>query len=270
MRKAVSQLLAIGPVPPGKKGFTLIEILVVIAIISILASLLFPVFGRARENARRSSCQSNLRQLSMGVMQYTQDFDEGFPSTLQSRPGQTPPDGIFWFSDAASTAYWAWPQMIFPYTKNMQVARCPSGKLASAAGALNGYNYGANLLLMQTTGVPSLKVSAIVAPSATYLLMDAGNYQMDPGNNVRNLNINSTNYFAYLSGVGDAVGASCTAPDNFARADCQGGRHFGGVNMAFADGHVKWGKTAPVVQEAWKFNSATHPACAWDPRGANP
>ncbi|RYG53119.1 DUF1559 domain-containing protein, partial [bacterium] len=59
-----------------RKAFTLIELLVVIAIIAILAAILFPVFGRARENARRSSCQSNLKQIGLGIMQYTQDYDE--------------------------------------------------------------------------------------------------------------------------------------------------------------------------------------------------
>src|SRR3954469_10299371 len=68
---------------PGKRliirGFTLIELLVVIAIIAILAAILFPVFARARENARRSSCQSNLKQIALGFKQYTQDYDEKYP-----------------------------------------------------------------------------------------------------------------------------------------------------------------------------------------------
>src|SRR5438093_9620550 len=64
----------------GKLGFTLIELLVVIAIIAILAAILFPVFARARENARRSSCQSNLKQLGLGFQMYTQDYDERLPA----------------------------------------------------------------------------------------------------------------------------------------------------------------------------------------------
>src|SRR5471032_2605405 len=60
-------------------GFTLIEILVVIAIIAILAAILFPAFARARENARRASCQSNLKQIGIGMTQYCQDYDERLP-----------------------------------------------------------------------------------------------------------------------------------------------------------------------------------------------
>src|SRR6478735_7183314 len=73
---------AMGVIPmqiiPGRKmrGFTLIELLVVIAIIALLAAILFPVFARARENARKSSCQNNLKQIGVGLAQYTQDYDE--------------------------------------------------------------------------------------------------------------------------------------------------------------------------------------------------
>jgi prepilin-type N-terminal cleavage/methylation domain-containing protein len=77
-----------------KRAFTLIELLVVIAIIAILAAILFPVFARARENARRSSCQSNLKQIGLGVLQYTQDYDETLPPAGTSTP--VPKSGFGW------------------------------------------------------------------------------------------------------------------------------------------------------------------------------
>src|SRR3979411_2574127 len=75
-----------------RAGFTLIELLVVIAIIAILAAILFPVFSQAREKARRASCTSNLKQISRGLLQYLQDYDERFPATVTERqaPGGTP------------------------------------------------------------------------------------------------------------------------------------------------------------------------------------
>jgi prepilin-type N-terminal cleavage/methylation domain-containing protein/prepilin-type processing-associated H-X9-DG protein len=93
--------------PPTKhKGFTLIELLVVIAIISLLAAILFPVFGRARENARRSSCQSNLKQIGLAITQYVQDYDEMMPGVVAGNV--------------------SWHQKILPYTKSLQIYACPS------------------------------------------------------------------------------------------------------------------------------------------------
>src|SRR5215216_1456391 len=89
-----------------KRGFTLIELLVVIAIIAILAAILFPVFARARENARRSSCQSNLKQIGLGLMQYTQDYDEAMP--------------IIWNGEGE------WMDAVQPYIKSYQLFVCPS------------------------------------------------------------------------------------------------------------------------------------------------
>ena len=71
----------------NRVAFTLIELLVVIAIIAILAAILFPVFGRARENARRSSCQSNMKQIGLAFAQYTQDYDERLPLSTDGGSG---------------------------------------------------------------------------------------------------------------------------------------------------------------------------------------
>jgi prepilin-type N-terminal cleavage/methylation domain-containing protein len=91
--------------PQNKNGFTLIELLVVIAIIAILDSILFPVFARARENARRSSCQSNLKQIMLGLTQYTQDYDEAVVPA--SSTGST--------SSGTATA---WTVALHPYLKS--------------------------------------------------------------------------------------------------------------------------------------------------------
>src|SRR4051812_43872889 len=101
------------------KGFTLIELLVVIAIIAILAAILFPVFGRARENARRSTCQSNLKQLGLGFIQYSQDYDEKLPGSANQGPG-----GGYGFY---------WMQNIYPYIKSSQIYTCASSTVQATA-----------------------------------------------------------------------------------------------------------------------------------------
>src|SRR5690606_3137964 len=103
-----------------QNGFTLIELLVVIAIISILAAILFPVFARAREQARRASCASNFKQLGMAMLQYTQDYDERFPPFSQGAGNV----GFQGFNGADGAR---WGDVIYPYIKNTQIFDCPSG-----------------------------------------------------------------------------------------------------------------------------------------------
>jgi prepilin-type N-terminal cleavage/methylation domain-containing protein/prepilin-type processing-associated H-X9-DG protein len=103
----------------GRSAFTLIELLVVIAIIAILAAILFPVFAKAREKARQTSCASNLKQLGLGLLQYAQDYDELLPR------GYTSPPSRDWFSDCT------------PYLKSTQIRVCPSKHTQA-----QGYGYG--------------------------------------------------------------------------------------------------------------------------------
>ena len=231
------------------RAFTLIELLVVIAIIAILASILFPVFARARENARRASCLSNLKQIGLGVMMYVQDYDETYPQ---------------YYNYAISAS---WIDTIQPYVKSTQVFICPSSDSTSQS---NG-NYGANELLFRRSdlSVNYIKIATVDSTSAGYMLMDYGTY----GASYVNVNNDSSTSHSYLPGMGDdgandhckMSGTTYPVP----LADCQSGRHFLGVNIAFADGHAKWLKSSVVVTEARNTiaGSVSGVASPWNPAG---
>lgn len=127
-----------------RNGFTLIELLVVIAIIAILAAILFPVFARARENARRASCQSNMKQIGLAFLQYTQDYDESFPLATYGAGGVNQIGGWTYFTayDAGGSNSVFDPKLgsLFPYTKSAQIQVCPSDTVGARSG--NSYALG--------------------------------------------------------------------------------------------------------------------------------
>ena len=202
------------PSRPAKGAFTLIELLVVIAIIAILAAILFPVFARARENARRSSCQSNLKQIGLGIMQYTQDYDEKLPSRVNF-----------------GTQNQSWRQVIQPYIKSTQLFACPSNT------GNNLPTYPANILIVNG-GVPrSYSINGD----------DANTGGLAPtGNNGGSQSLASIGSVAQVILVGETaatwefpemnVGAA-NATD-FANNMFTPG-HLGNTNYLFVDGHVK-------------------------------
>jgi prepilin-type N-terminal cleavage/methylation domain-containing protein len=110
-------------------GFTLIELLVVIAIIAILAAILFPVFARAREKARQTSCLSNVKQLTLAFMMYAQDYDEYIRTSALSNP--------------VHHTFSPWFFGIRPYVMNNDIYRCPSESwdMGSYGQYFPGLNY---------------------------------------------------------------------------------------------------------------------------------
>jgi len=112
-----------------RKAFTLIELLVVIAIIAILAAILFPVFAKARSKARQTQCINNMKQVSLGITQYVQDYDETMPHGGEGNGDGaalgTSPDGHPVFNN------WDWRWMIHPYMKSGAVTLCPEMILPS-------------------------------------------------------------------------------------------------------------------------------------------
>lgn len=112
------------------KGFTLIELLVVIAIIAILAAILFPVFAQARAQARKTTCLSNVKQLSLGVLMYTQDYDETFP-LLFTKVYTTDPATFSWSGSVTAPSAAAWQNSVQPYVKNYGIMICPENFLTN-------------------------------------------------------------------------------------------------------------------------------------------
>jgi prepilin-type N-terminal cleavage/methylation domain-containing protein/prepilin-type processing-associated H-X9-DG protein len=149
-----------------RHGFTLIELLVVIAIIAILAAILFPVFARAREKARQASCQSNQKQIALGILMYSSDFDERYPANTWQ-------DATWAFRQWQTAAH-----KIYPYVKNSQLFTCPSrgevGPCGTQVGSPYPYiprcSYGFNNWVCN--GGPEANVTV---PAQLFLSMDAQN-----------------------------------------------------------------------------------------------
>jgi len=253
-----------------KKAFTLIELLVVIAIISILAAILFPVFARARESARRASCLSNMKQLGLGMMMYVQDYDGLYfarsygGAHAGTNTAGTPTTVGYWAPWNLPDSKW----ILDSYIKNKQIFVCPSFdgfypnnnppiNNGIAYNLIAGYPYG-------NAGVESLSEAAIQYPSQMLAFVDsswgpdayapqtlAGETAGTPGNNVGNWNAN----FCRLA----QDNCSGTSPSKATPADKRYGRHLDGVNVAYMDGHAKWQK----VNVLWN-NGLNKPI--WDGR----
>ncbi len=200
-----------------RTGFTLIELLVVIAIIAILAAILFPVFAKAREKARQSSCLSNLKQIGLAAVMYAQDYDERFVF------------GHNYYTDAGGTEWLAWfPNLLEPYIKNRQIFVCPSHKnsytFEQPWGTMD-YSYGYNGLpdpgadgQQLMAGGASSALAEIKVPAATIAFIDTNWIELDHG---------APDYDQFdFMGTGDGSISKV---------------HNQGYNATYCDGHAKWG-----------------------------
>lgn len=265
---------SIGAVKGSKRAFTLIELLVVIAIIAILAAILFPVFARARENARRTSCISNLKQLGLGMMQYTQDYDEKYPQP-------NPRYGTFGSFDAS---YFSWPTnavdgktkdafselcwaaVMLPYTKSAQIMTCPSSRPVDFYGDAATLkiqmpvSYGYNKLLAWNN------LSSVVSPSTLIMIHEEfGDYS-------------PIGYgFSYPEVVAAAYGPTKPYSKNVYGADraCQWYGNINGNKLLFnrlhlnttpflyADGHAKAIQATGAYPKPWEYTLDTGGTSTW-------
>lgn len=228
------------------KAFTLIELLVVIAIIAILASILFPVFGRAREMARRTSCLSNQKQLGLGFLQYIQDYDETLPGATNGPSGPGLLGGWIYFTKFPADATGGIPGYdprygsIYPYVKNTQVYICPD----DSKGRINGDSYAANSCVFNGSGtfIPGKILSAFSTTSSFILLLEEVE---DPANT----DSDSSNDAYFL------------APKNGIGGDLISTRHMNGSNFTFIDGHTKFYQVSQIVANGLIYGDPTLTAC---------
>jgi prepilin-type N-terminal cleavage/methylation domain-containing protein/prepilin-type processing-associated H-X9-DG protein len=223
-----------------ERGFTLIELLVVIAIIAILAAILFPVFARAREKAKQTSCLSNCKQMGLGVMMYAQDYDDrylGASATAASVPRPvTGTPGVLYTSAL-------WPDLLHPYVMNLQLYRCPSVPSA-------GLGYGWNIQMGYALGYPGrtgplyqgVAVSEVQYPAQTLCIADS-----DWTHSTADYPYGNTYMLDYTP-----------HPSRFIPR-----RHNDGANLVFADGHAKWWP----IQEDPNYTGSGNPRQTINPAG---
>ncbi len=236
---------------PTKRGFTLVEILIVLAILVLLAGLLLPVFARARDSARTTSCASNLRQISQAITLYVQDYNQHYPL-------------------AAQPLNCTWVDTIYPYTKSTAVFSCPSAKYGEYVpgcgssepipGGVTGAIYGFNGSYDMVN--PFLSVESATEPdggtSSSYNIerksLSASKYRF-PSNTILVVDGSDDSYFFHniFAVINPGVDPIHSVDDLR-----DGGvlpRHKDGINLLYVDGHVKWQNLSSLTSTPmWRYD----------------
>jgi len=212
---------------------------------------------------------------------YTQDYDERFPrnyviyTTGHPEYASTPPGGL-WYDGSWGGRILFTAQFLYPYTKSVQLWSCPSGLKGAhvdpdATGDFQKApfigHYGGSYSLMRgcydgdgggCAGNPTSKLSQVQTASTIHMMGDSGNAEFDA-----TFLANPGGYGYYIPGIEEAAGGprpgyDCSAlatayvapgsDPNTILNDCRRGRHFGGSNIVFADGHVKWLSAKTILQ----------------------
>lgn len=210
----------------NRKGFTLIELLVVIAIIAILAAILFPVFAKAREKARQTSCLSNMKQLGTALEMYKQDYDQSYCGAYMYRGAWGDLSTLYWF-----------PATLEPYTKNRQIGICPSGHTIEVSASPDTWDSptGVKFSYGYSQWVGWKEEASIPQPANTIIMFEA-----------------DTTRTGGKWGMMEVWGwDQVDATYNTGGALRMGYRHNDGFNVVFCDGHAKWHKAGSTTPAMW-------------------
>jgi prepilin-type N-terminal cleavage/methylation domain-containing protein/prepilin-type processing-associated H-X9-DG protein len=212
----------------SRRAFTLIELLVVIAIIALLAAILFPVFARARENARKSSCLNNIKQIGLGLQQYTQDYDE---TTPVNHGGSGDP---------------IWQHRLMTYMKSYQIWQCPSDSNKTAPGYGSGASLGLSPATFHTSYIANVNangqsIANMTFPSKTVYASDGGSRYVSADPATWTPKVQSWILQYNTDGNVQSANADWAAPST---------RHMDTSNVLFIDGHAK-----ALAPEIWYAGS---------------
>jgi len=263
-----------------RNAFTLIELLVVIAIIAILAAILFPVFAQARESARKTSCLSNIKQITLAGLMYLQDYDEVLngPALRRCNQPATQYSNYFWGRN-----WMTWPELIIPYIKNLDLFTCPDRR----DSPFYTYCINVNSSNDDYPGAPtppgswfdvrcnqvanarqiSIPLATVVAPASTLWYYDANSSIYQDGLNLwtdlealaladpagaKSLEIDGSETIAqlFLTGAGRADNSALIKEPH---------RHSQGFNIGWLDGHAKWSKPSQAKGEWWNIEQVPQP-----------